>query len=80
MAQNKMTSDGNIVSILDYVDGNFSEVESSDSDNEIGDSQEFDCKSSTSVGEQSDRQVVPVVSGWHDVKWQMKIWLLDVLQ
>jgi hypothetical protein len=28
--------------------------------------------------EQSDRQAAPVVTGWHDVKWQMKIWFMGV--
>jgi hypothetical protein len=39
------------VSILDCVDENLSEVESSNSGNEIGDNQESDCKSSISDGE-----------------------------
>jgi hypothetical protein len=72
MAQNKRNSD-DIVKILDCVDENLSEVESGDSDNEIDDNQESDHKSSTS---DSDRQVAPVVSGWCDVKCQMKVWVL----
>jgi hypothetical protein len=62
MAQNKVTSD-DIVSLLDCVDENLSEAESSDRNNEIGDNQESDCKSCTSDSEQSDSQAVPVVSG-----------------
>jgi hypothetical protein len=37
VAQNTVTSDDNIASILDFVDENFLEVEFSDSVNEIGD-------------------------------------------
>jgi hypothetical protein len=70
MAQNKVTINDNIVSFLDCMVENHSEIESSDSDH----------KSGISDSEQSDRQVAPVVSGWHDVKWRMKIWLLGVLQ
>jgi hypothetical protein len=55
------------VSILDCVDENISEVESSDSDNEICGNQESGHKSGTSDSEQSDRQAAPAVSGWHDV-------------
>jgi hypothetical protein len=62
---NNVTSNDS-VSLVDSVDENLSDVQSSDSDNEIGDNQEFD----------SNGQVAPVVSGWHNVKWQMKIWLL----
>jgi hypothetical protein len=64
------------VSILDCVDENLLEVQSSDGDNEIF-NRESDSRSGISESEQSDGQVAPVVSGWHDVKWQMKIWLLD---
>jgi hypothetical protein len=39
-AQNKVTSDDNIVSILDWVDKTLSEVESSDSYNGTHDNQE----------------------------------------
>jgi hypothetical protein len=63
MVQNKMTSDDNIMSILDCVDENLSEVESSDNDNETGDNQESDRKSGTTDSEQSDWQAAPVVSG-----------------
>jgi hypothetical protein len=52
MVQNKVTNDDDIVTIFDCVDDNFSEVESSDSDNEIGDNQESDHKSGTSDSEQ----------------------------
>jgi hypothetical protein len=37
LLQNKVINDNNIVSILDCVDENLSEVEYSDSNNEIGD-------------------------------------------
>jgi hypothetical protein len=40
MVQNKVTSDDDIVSILDCRDENLSEVESDDSDNEIGNNKE----------------------------------------
>jgi hypothetical protein len=36
------------LSILDHADENISEVQSSDSGNEIGDNQETDCKCGTS--------------------------------
>jgi hypothetical protein len=71
LAQNKVTSD-DIVSVLDCVDENLSEVESGDSDSKIGDNQESDGKSGTSGSEQNDVQVAPVVSGWCGVKWQRK--------
>jgi hypothetical protein len=45
MAQNKATTDDDILSVLNCVDENLSEVESSDNDNEIGDNQESDHKS-----------------------------------
>jgi hypothetical protein len=57
MAQNKVTSDDNIVSVLDCVNENLSAVESNHSDNEIGDNQGSDCKSGTSDSEQSDGQL-----------------------
>jgi hypothetical protein len=60
--QNKVISD-DIVSVLDCVDDNISEVESSESDNEIGDNQECDYRSGISDSEQSDRQVAPAISG-----------------
>jgi hypothetical protein len=53
-----------ILSVLDCVDENLSEVESSGSDNEIADNQESNCKSGTSDSKQSNRQVVLGVSGW----------------
>jgi hypothetical protein len=37
-------------------------------------------RDSADQDEQSGRQAAPVVSGWHDVKWHMKIWLLTVPQ
>jgi hypothetical protein len=61
VAQNKATSDDNIVSVLDFVDENLSEVKSSDSN--IGDNHELDDKSGASDSEQSDGHVIPVVSG-----------------
>jgi hypothetical protein len=63
MTHNKVTSDYNIVSILECVDENPLEVESSDSDNEIGHNQESDSRS----GSQTVNKV-PVVTGLHDVK------------
>jgi hypothetical protein len=77
MVRNKVTSADNIVSIFDCIDENLSETESNDS-NETGDNQESDHKGGTSDSEQSNRQATPVVSGWCDVRWQMKIWLLVV--
>jgi hypothetical protein len=71
-ARNKATSDDNIVSILECVEENLSEVEFSDSDNEIGDDEESDCKC-RSDNEQSDGQASPAVNAWSDVKWQIKI-------
>jgi hypothetical protein len=63
MVQNKV-----IASILECVDENISEVESSDNDNEIGDNQESDHRSGTSDSNQGDGQAVPVASGWPNVK------------
>jgi hypothetical protein len=62
MAQNKMIKDENITSTMDCVDEILSEEGSGDSDDKIGDNQESDCKSGILYREQSDRQVVPVVS------------------
>jgi hypothetical protein len=62
MIQNKAISVDDIVTILDCVDENLSEVKSSDCDNEIDDNHECDCKSGTSVSEQHDRQAVSVIS------------------
>jgi hypothetical protein len=45
--QNEATGEDDIVSVLACVDENLSEVESSDSDNEIGDNQESDHKRGT---------------------------------
>jgi hypothetical protein len=61
MVQNKVTSD-DIASILDYVDENISEVESSNSENEIGDNKKSNCRSGKD-SKQSDRQVATAVSG-----------------
>jgi hypothetical protein len=80
MMQYIATSDDNIVSILDCVDENLSEVESSYSGNEIGDNKKSDHKSGTSDSENGDGQATMFFSGWHDVKWQVKIWLLGVPQ
>jgi hypothetical protein len=71
VAQNKVTSDGDIASSLDCVDESLSEVESSNSENEIGNNQECDRNSDTSNSEQSDGHVAPIVSGWHNMKWQI---------
>jgi hypothetical protein len=62
MVQDKVTDD-DIVSILDCVDENLSEVEPSDSDDEICDNQESDHRRGLSDSEQSHRQVDPVASG-----------------
>jgi hypothetical protein len=43
-------------------------TESSDSNNETGDKQEFHCRSKL-----CNRQVTSVASGWCDVKWLIKI-------
>jgi hypothetical protein len=64
MVQNKMINYENIVSVLDCVDENLSEVESSDSDNEISKNQES--------GHKVEYQTVNTVmgkwlSGWCDV-------------
>jgi hypothetical protein len=80
MVQNKVTSDDDIVSILDCVHENLPDVECGDSHNEIGDNQESDCKSGTSDSEQTDEQAASVVTAWCDVKQQMKLWLLGVPQ
>jgi hypothetical protein len=64
VVQNEETSDDNVLSVIDYEDENFSEGESSDSDNEVGKNQEFNCKSDTSDSERSDRQVTLANSGW----------------
>jgi hypothetical protein len=61
------------VSVLDYVDENLSEVESSDNDNETSDNQDSEHKNGTSVNKVMGKGSV---IGWHDVKWQIKIWLL----
>jgi hypothetical protein len=76
MAQNKATSNDNLVSILDCLNESLSEVESCNSGNEIDD-KNLITEMDTSDSKQSDRQVAPGVNGW-DVKWQMKIWLLGV--
>jgi hypothetical protein len=55
------------VSVLDCVDENFSEVESSDSGDKIDENQESDHKSGASVSQQSDRHAA-IVSRWHDMK------------
>jgi hypothetical protein len=47
------------------VDENLSEVESSDSNNEIGNNQEYGDK----TGTPDSGQAAPVVSRWRDVKW-----------
>jgi hypothetical protein len=49
-------------------------------DNEIHNNQESDHKNGISYSEQGYRYVAPVVSGWCDVKWRMKIWVLHVCQ
>jgi hypothetical protein len=49
VVQSKVSSDDDILSILDYMDENLSEVESSDSDNETSDNQESEHKNGTSV-------------------------------
>jgi hypothetical protein len=69
MAQNKVTSDGDIVEVLGSVGGNFLEIVPSDSDSNIGCNQES-YESGTSEGEQSDSQLTTVLSGWCDMKWQ----------
>jgi hypothetical protein len=74
------TSDDDIMTVLGCVDENLSEVESSGSDNEIGDNKESDCKSAYQRVNKVMVKWAPVVSGWHDVKWQMKIWLLGAPQ
>jgi hypothetical protein len=51
MAQNEMTSDDDSVSVLDSVKEDLSEIESGDSDNEIGDNQVSDHVSGTSDSE-----------------------------
>jgi NADPH-dependent 7-cyano-7-deazaguanine reductase QueF len=61
VVQSKTISDDDIVSVLDCVKENFSEVESNDSDNEIGFNQDSDRRSGTSGCEQSG------VPQWHDV-------------
>jgi hypothetical protein len=71
MAQNKATTDDDIVSILVCADEKLSKVKMKlvivkNLTTKVADS------------EQSDVQVAPVVSVWCDVKWQMKIWLLGV--
>jgi hypothetical protein len=60
--QNKTISVDDILSILDCVDENLSEVKSSDCGNEIDDNHECDCKNGTSDSEQHDRQAVSVTS------------------
>lgn len=44
MAQNKATSNDNLVSILDCLNESLSEVESCNSDNETDSNQESECK------------------------------------
>jgi hypothetical protein len=52
------------LSVLDYLDENlFTEVVSSDGDNEIGDNQESDHRSDISNSEKHDAQAVPLGSG-----------------
>jgi hypothetical protein len=48
LVEKKAISDDNIVSILDCVDENNSESKSRESDSEIGDNQESECKRDTS--------------------------------
>jgi hypothetical protein len=53
-----------ILSVLDCVDENLSEVESSGSDNEIDVNQETARKSGTSDGEECNGKATPVIIGW----------------
>jgi hypothetical protein len=69
--EDKVISDD--MSVLDCVDENLSEVESSDSNDEIGNHQESDPRSGTSNSEQNDGEVALYSRGW-----QMKIWLMGV--
>jgi uncharacterized Fe-S radical SAM superfamily protein PflX len=66
IAQNKVTSD-DTESSLDRVDENLSDVESSDSDNEVGEIKNPITKMASCCG-------------WCDVKCQVNIWLLGVPQ
>jgi hypothetical protein len=59
LAQNKVISDDSVVNF--GLCRTTSELQSSDSDNEIGYNQETDCKCGTSGCEQYAGQVVPVV-------------------
>lgn len=34
----------------------------------------------TKVAHKTVNKVTPIVSSWHDVKWQIKIWFLSVLK
>lgn len=67
-----MTSDDDIASTVDCVEGNILKVESSDHVNEISNNQECDHKSDIPDSEQRDRKVASVVSEWRNEKWQMK--------
>jgi hypothetical protein len=60
VVQNKTNSDDGIVSLLDCVEENFAEVESNDSDTEIGVNQDSYHRSARSGCEQSG------VPQWHD--------------
>lgn len=71
-------NDNDIVSVLDRVHENLSEVDCGVSDNGIDDNQESDDKSNALDGKESDREVALVVSRWCDVKWQVKFWLLVI--
>jgi hypothetical protein len=64
--QNNATRDDDIVSIFDCLDENLLEVKYSDN-------QDSYYRSGTSGSEKSDWHITPVVSGWRDVNWQMKI-------
>jgi hypothetical protein len=62
IVQNEATSDDDTVSILDCVGENLSEVESSNSNNEICDNQKPHCKSDASDSEQNVKEATAVVS------------------
>jgi hypothetical protein len=63
MVQNQAFHDYDAEPTLGCVTKNLSQDQCGDSDDEIGDNHEHDCKSSISHSEQSDRIVALVVSG-----------------
>jgi hypothetical protein len=66
------------MSILVVYMRNLSKIDCSIGNDEFGHIQASVQRSHTSDSEKSDRQAAPFFRAWCDVKWEIKIWLLDV--